>query len=324
MKHLKSIFPFAFCLLALVACSNDETETDNSLNGLTSGDMIVTLEELTSDEEDGVTRSFMNREMQNHLWVEDDMMRVYDPMMIRYDIYKFGYKDESRQMGAFTRIWENSNYSEAPSFVLFADQDVESGYFDRDKDTDEPFLACKYMIGADKKGNLTPMSWQSTQNNGRDYYIDWLPRWGQVTEIDGSGVLHTSLKFLTGVLRLQLANTAGKADLLKVQMVKDDALLNIAGTFTAILSVNGTVQPNASLTQDSFKRKSGGTDLLVNLTGATGSIVVFVPLVTTTEPVDIVVSASNDNGETWTEFKRFKNKTVKRGIVYGNAKEYSF
>lgn len=323
MKIQKTFFIAATLLLTTAGCSNNET-ADNGLNGLTSGDMIVTLEELTSDEEDGVTRSFLNREMQSHLWVEDDMMRVYDPMMIRYDIYKFGYKDESRQMGAFTRIWENSNYSEAPSFVLFADQDVESGYFDRDKETDEPFLACKFMIGADKKGNLTPMSWQSTQNNGKDYYIDWLPRWGQVTEIDGSGVLHTSLKFLTGVLRLQLANTAGKADLLKIQMFKGDEALNIAGTFTAKLSVNGTIVSNPSLTQESFKRKSGGTDLFVDLTGATGSVVVFVPLVTTTVPVDIVVSASSDNGETWTEFKRFKNKTIKRGIVYGNANEYAF
>lgn len=310
----------------MAGCSNSET-ADNSLNGLTSGDMIVTLEELSSDEEDADTRSFLNREMQNHLWVEDDMMRVYDPMMIRYDIYKFGYKDESRQMGAFTRIWEQSMYSEAPSFALFANQNVAGGIFDRDPVTDKPFLACKFMIGADAAGELTPMVWQSIENNGKSYFTDWLPRWGQVSEIDGSGVLHTSMKFLTGVLRLQLANTTGKADLLKVQMFKDDTALDIAGTFTAQITEIGdvsTVLPNTSLTQESYKPWSGGTDLLVDLTGATGSIVVFVPLVTTTVPVDIVVSASNDKGQTWTEFKRFKNKIVTRGIVYGNAKEYVF
>ena len=94
--------------------------------------------------------------------------------------------------------------------------------------------------------------------------------------------------------------------------------------FKAVIFDNNALLPNASLTQDSYKPWSGGTDMYVDLTGATGSIVVFVPLVTTTVPVDIVVSASNDKGQTWTEFKRFKNKTVKRGIVYGNAKEYAF
>ena len=319
MKHLKSIFPFAFCLLALVGCSNDETEADNSSQSLTSGDMIVTLEELTSDEEDGLTRSFMSRDVKNHLWVEDDEMRVYDPYMVVYDIYKFGYKDESRQTGVFTQVSNFlDSFGKTPSFAFFASQDVEGGYFDRDPQTNEPILSTQFIVGVDT------MKWESCQSNGKAYFTDWLPRWGQVTEIDGNGVLHASLKFLTGVLRLQLANTTGKADLLKIQMFKGDEALNIAGFFKAVISDNNVIQPNASLAQDTYKRRSGGTDMYVDLTGATGSIVVFVPLVTTTVPVDIVVSASNDKGQTWTEFKRFKNKTVKRGIVYGNAKEYAF
>ena len=320
MKHLKSIFTFALCILALVACSNDETEADNNLQGLKSGDMIVTLEELTSDEEeDGLTRSFMSRDMKNHLWVEDDEMRVYDEDMFFYDIYKFGYKDESHLTGVFTRVEEESRYPEkTPSFTLFANQDIEGGYFKRDLVTDEPYLYCKFYVAVDT------MKWESCQSNGKSYFTDWLPRWGQVTQVDGNGVLHASLKFLTGVLRLQLANTAGKADLLKIQMFKDNTALNIAGIFTANLFENETILTNASLAQDTYKRRSGGTDMFVDLTGATGSVVVFVPLVTTTVPVDIVVSASNDKGQTWTEFKRFKNKTVKRGIVYGNANEYAF
>lgn len=320
MKHLKSIFPFAFCLLALAGCSNDESEADNSLNSLKSGDMIVTLEELTSDEEeDGLTRSFMSRDLKNHLWVEDDEMRVYGPYMTAYDIYKFSYKDESRYMGVFTQVSSFlDTYGQAPSFALFANQDVKGGYFDRDAVTNEPILSAQFIIGVDT------MKWESCQSNGKAYFTDWLPRWGQVTEIDGNGVLHASLKFLTGVLRLQLANTAGKADLLKIQMFKDNTALNIAGFFKTVVSDNYVIQPTASLAQDTYKRRSGGTDMFVDLTGATGSVVVFVPLVTTTEPVDIVVSASNDNGETWTEFKRFKNKIVKRGVLYGNANEYAF
>lgn len=325
MKHLNRIFTFGFCLLALAGCSSDEAGADNGLDGLKSGDMVVTLEQLTSDEDDDVTRSFMSRDMQSHLWVEMDEMRVYDPNMIRYDVYKFDYKDETRQTGVFKRIWEKSNYTEEPTFALFSNQDVEGGYFERDRTTQEPFLTAKYMICSDDEGNPVPMTWESCQSGSKVYFTDWLPRWGQVTKVDGSGVLYTSMKFLTGVLRLQLANTAGKADLLKVQMLQGGTTpLNISGIFAAKLSVNGSVQPNTSLTQDSSKSWSSSTDLLVDLTGATGSIVVYVPLVTTTVPVDIVASASNDNGQTWTEFKRFKNKTVARGKVYGNANEYAF
>ena len=179
-----------------------------------------------------------------------------------------------------------------------------------------------FRIGSDSE----TYAYSTARKNGSTtaLFYDMLPRWGQVSSTNDSEALQTSLKFLTGVLRLQLANTAGKADLLKVQMMDGTKALDIKGIFIAKVSDDNVIQPDASLAQSTYKNRSGGNELLVDLTGATGSIVVYVPLVTTTVPVDIVVSASNDGGTTWTEFKRFKNKTVTRGKVYGNATEYSF
>ena len=256
----------------LAGCSSDEKEVDNGLQGLKSSDMIVSLEELTSDEEeDASTRSFMSRDMKTHLWVEDDEMRVYDPLMVRYDIYKFGYKDDSRQTGVFSRVMEESFYSEAPTFAFFSNQDVEGGYFDRDRTTYEPFLSAKFYISADMNGSQ-PMAFATTQSGGTTFFSDWLPRWGEVTKVEDGQALHTSMKFLTGVLRLQLANTGGKADLVKVQMLSGGTkALDIAGIFTTKLSINNVIQENASLTQESYKKRSGGKDILVNLTGASGS-----------------------------------------------------
>lgn len=314
-------------LLTMAACSSDEADDGSTQQTLKPSDMIVSLEELVCDEEldSDATRSYMSRDMKSHLWLENDSMRVYDSNLVRFDIYKFGWKDDQHQSGVFSRVLEQSFYTEDAAWALFAYQDIDGGYFDRDHTTFQPYIMSKFRIGVDAKGNQQVLTSEAVNNGGNTYFTDWLPRWGQVTKINDGQVLHTSMKFLTAVLRLQLAGTSGKADLLKVQMLEEGTKpINIAGIFSARLAVNGEMQPDASLTADSYEKRSGGTEILADLTGAAGSLVVYIPLVTTTVPVDIVVSASNDQGQTWTEFKRFKNKTVTRGKVYGNSQEFVF
>ena len=325
-KKFYFMIPLTAFLAALAGCSSDEQEVNNEQQTFKAGDMIVSLEELTNDEDNETiaTRSYLSRDMKTHFWTETDEMRVYDPIMIRYDIYKFGRSDDNQQKGVFSRISEQSNYSEEPAFAFFSNTDVEGGYFDRDRKTYEPYLMVRYRICADEDDNMQPMTYSSLQTGNTVYFADWLPRWGEVTRVDGGEALNTSMKFLTGVLRLQLTGTAGKADHLKVQMLEDGEPIDIAGVFSTKLSVNGVMQPNANLAADTYIDDTGGNEIIVDLTGATGSIVVYVPLVTTTTPVDIVVSASADGGSTYTEFKRFKNKTVTRGKVYGNSQEYDF
>ena len=310
--------------LLLAGCSND---SDANGSPLTSNDITVSLEELTEDGGDSIiTRSYLSRNMKTHFWTEDDQMNIYEEKMVYYDFYKFNWKDENHQTGVFSRLNDPSNIS-AAAWALFPTRDMESGHWDLDRTTFKPYLTVWFRIGVDGERNSMPLTFSTTTKPGSSevLFYDMLPRWGQVTATDDGNALHTNLKFLTGVLRLQLANTNGNADLLKIQMLQGGTkAINIRGTFIAKLSDDNVIQPDASLSAASYKKSSGGTDLQVDLTGATGSIVVYVPLVTTTVPVDIVVSASNDGGATWTEFKRFKNKTILRGKVYGNATEYVF
>ncbi len=321
MKILKRFLFIAFGTLVMVGCSNDDEQTTGEQ--LKGAWLTASTEELTLDDDVVATRSFMSRDMKTHLWSTSDEMRVYDPMMVRYDIYSYKWVEGST--GVFSRSTEESNYTEAASYAVFYNQDVEGGYFDRDRTTYNPYLSVKFRIGTDESNTITPMVPSRLQQDGNEFFTDYLPRWGEVTKVDDGEALHANLKFLTGVLRLQLAGFEGKAGLIRVQMLQGGTkALNIAGIFTAKVSINEEIQSNASLEQSTFKKRSGGTEILADLSTLKGSAVVYVPLVTTTVPVDIVVSSSNDGGTTWTEFKRFKNKTVTRGKVYGNSQEYVF
>ena len=322
-KTFKKTVSLAFGMLALLltGCSSDNDGSDGNARPLTSNDMVVTLEEL-ADGGDGIaTRSYLSRDMKTHYWTEDDEMRVYEDRMFYYDIYKFNWKDDSRQMGIFSRL-NDPSYVPTAAWAVFPNRDIEGGSWDMDSKTFKPYLTVRFNLGVNSGQYAYSIASKAGSNEALFY--DMLPRWGQVTATNDGQVLHTNLRFLTGVLRLQLANTSGHADLLKVQMMNGTKAINIKGMFTAKISDDGVMLPEASLTQESNTARFNATDMLVDLTGATGSIVVYLPLVTTTVPVDVVVSASNDGGQTWTEFKRFKNKIVTRGKVYGNATEYVF
>ena len=321
-KTFKKTVSLAFGMFALLwaGCSSDN---DDNSPKLTSNDMIVTLEEL-EDGGDGIaiTRSYLSRDMKTHIWTEDDEMRVYEDRMFYYDLYKFNWKDDSHLTGVFSRFNDPSNV-ETAAWAVTPNRDMDGGSWDLDNTTFKPYLTVRFNIGV--SSDQYSFSTATKPGSSDVYFYDMLPRWGQVTATNDGHVLQTNLRFLTGVLRLQLANTQGHADLLKIQMLKNGTkAVNIKGIFTAKVSEDGEMLPDASLTSASNTARFNATDMLVDLTGATGSIILYLPLVTTDVPVDIVVSASNDNGETWTEFKRFKNKTVTRGKVYGNATEYVF
>lgn len=230
----------------------------------------------------------------------------------------------------FGRVHETSFIQEA-KWAIYPKNDVSSGNWGMDEKTGDTYIAAWMRICTvldDAVDNPVPYQVplkfsQVLIDDIKAVYADRLPRWGQVTAVDGGNKLTTNLSYLTGVLRLQLAGTQGKAGLLKIQMLHGDQALPIAGEFKAKLSINNVKQV-AELATESYTQGSGSDHIIVDLSEATGSIVVYVPLVTTKVPVDIVASASNDGGQTWTEFKRFKDKTVKRGKVYGNSMEYIF
>ena len=241
MKTINTLFTFAIGLLILTNCSSEEPEIANG-GQMAQDDMClyVTIDELQED--DGTnTRSYLSRDLKTHLWITDDEMRVYDNDLHRYDIYKFGYNDNSNNIGIFRRTNPKSNINNLASWALYPKESVHSGHWDLDEDSEQSFTTAWILVCADKDGNLQPLEY--TQYTAQQtLFADRLPRWGQVTQVNGGEGLNTNLSFLTGVLRLQLVGTAGKADHLKVQMLKAGKPFNIAGRFRTTLAINDEKQ----------------------------------------------------------------------------------
>ena len=336
MKNIIKAFPFALAFLAFAGCSSDEgvnAAGDSQASSASASQLFVTMEE--PQEEDGTTRSFLSRDLKTRMYDTDDELLVYDVDMFRYDFYRFGWNDESHQKGVFTRLNDPSFLTKDPTWALFPSSAVDHGFWNLDKQSGETSVNAVIRIGLDEEGNAAPIIYHGTYQasdteHSKPLYAENAPRWGKVT-LNGTA-LNTSLSYLTALLRVQLAGVPAGADHLRIQMFKGSEPLYISGEFTAVLAINDVKQPGASLKADSYSKGSGDTQLIVDLTQASDDLqgtdktkaVVFVPLVTTAEPVDIVVSASNDGGSTYSEIIRLKDKTVQRAKVYGNTTEYDF
>ena len=334
MKKLFKLVPVALGLLAFASCSNDDFANEGaSVQQAEAGDLIVTFADL---EDDGVsgTRSFLSRDMQKRMYVTSDELQVYDNDVHKFDIYKFSWADESKESGVFRRWNTAANIKEA-AWALYPKDGVENDdciweYNEVTENTetritmnipDEMIYDGTYDLG--DKEFKTPL------------FKDVLPRWGQVTST-ADGKLQTNLSYLTGVLRLQLAGIPDYATDVKVMMLEGGLAANpvaMTGKFETIIAKNDVKQPDAKL---AGKPGTAGVDdfIHIDLTQAglveapllakdAPKAVVFVPLVTTTKAVDIVIYLSNDGGATYQEYSRFKNKVIQRGKVYGNSKEYN-
>lgn len=333
-KLLKKI-SIAAAILCVAGCSSDDSVNTKSEAPASSADkLFVTMEEPQWEEDAATTRSFLSRDLKTRMYNTADELQVYDPDMFRYDFYQFGWSDDSHQKGVFTRSNNPSFLKKDPTWALYPLSAVEHGFWKLDK-SGETTINAVMRIGVNEEGKADSIAYDGTYQasdteHSKPLYIETAPRWGKVT-LNGTA-LNTSLSFLTGLLRLQLANVPASNTLLRIQMLKGTEPLHITGQFTAVLAINDEKQPGATLKADSYSEGTGATEMIVNLSKASADLqgadrkkaVVFVPLVTTSEPVDIVVSASTDGGLTYSEIIRLKDKTVARAKVYGNSAEYSF
>lgn len=326
----------AAAVLCATGCSSDDSmNAAREALASSAGKLFVTMEEQQLEEDAATTRSFLSCDLKTRMYNTADELQVYDPDMFRYDFYQFGWSDDSHQKGVFTRSNNPSFLKKDPTWALYPLSAVENGFWKLDKETGKAVVGAVMRIGVDEEGKADSIVYESTYQasdteHNKPLYTETAPRWGKVT-LNGN-VLNTSLSFLTGLLRLQLADVPASKTLLRIQMLKGTEPQHITGQFTTVLAVDNEKQPGASLAADSYSEGTGATEMIVDLRKAPADLtgadrkkaVVFVPLVTTTEPVDIVVSASTNNGKKYTEIIRLKDKTISRAKVYGNSKEYTF
>lgn len=350
MKKFAKLIPVALGLLTLASCSNDDfigdSNTQEGAIKMEKGEMLVTMEE---PQEDGsaFTRGYTSRDMkQRRWWSGIDKLMVYGSQFGAYDTYMFtqGVNETS---GKF-KIISTPSYVASPKWALFPFEQISNGVWDlvgglynsaSTVDVDLP-QTIVYDAAYDAA---------NYENDKQPYYLDNLPRWGEVTSTNNGEYLSTNLNWLTGILRLQLAGTPDYANGVKIQLREagDPAkTLAINGTFTVKIAQNDVMIPTACITADGYAANVDGDGAIYvyipeieKLVDADkNKSVIYLPLPVWDKQVDIVISfptpetaslyeGQDDGGYAegvlWKEYKTLKNKTILKGKVYGNKDEYN-
>ena len=355
MKKFAKLIPVALGLLTLASCSNDdllgESAAQQGSIKLEKGEMLVTLAQPQEDGS-GFTRGYTSRDMkQRRWWSGVDKLRVYGSQFGAYDTWMF-VQAEDEASGKF-KLVSSPSYVAEPKWALFPYEQISNGKWtssggmynsSSEVDVDLPqtikydaaYDAANYAIG------------------DAPYYLDNLPRYGEVTSTNEGEYLSTKLNFMTGILRLQLAGTPKYANGIKVQLREagDPAkTLAINGTFTAKIAQNDVMIPAASIVANPDGLYAVDPDvegaIYVYIEDIEKLVkednehsVIYLPLPVWDKQVDIVVSIPEPNQTTpalykgqpngnklngcvWNEYKVFKNKTISLGKVYGNKSEYN-
>ena len=345
MKNFKKLIPVALGLLTLASCSDDSFFSEKTQQGdikLEKGEMLVTIDE---PQEDGTafTRGYTSRDMkQRRWWSGVDRLRVYGSQFGAFDTYEFqqGINETS---GKF-KIVSSPSYVGEPKWALFPYDDVSDGKWEQSgglwNSTSSVKVALPQVITYDAA--LDANNPEDTQ----PYYLDNLPRFGEVTSINNGEYLSTKLNWLTAILRLQLAGTPTYANGIKVQLQEagDPAkTLAVNGKPTVVIAHNDAmIAEGASISASDIKARGYVDAANVDKTGSLyvyipdksvvdkSKSVIYLPLPVWNKQVDIVIytatdydGAKNGGTATWTEYTRLKNKTIALGKVYGNKNEYN-
>ena len=356
MKKFIKLIPVALGLLTLASCSNDELlgEKDFDASQLKEGEMLVEFEE-ASEYGDAFTRSYTDRTMKKHRWTEtEDQLKVYGQDFGAYDLYAFSWKTEQgATTGVFKRQHMKSNIG-TPKWALFPLKNVKRGKWtmgnNHNSVTDVTMTLPQFV----KYGAAYDAPNYQSGDDLDPYYLDELPRFGEVGEVENGEALHTNMKYMTAVLRLQLAGIPTYATGVKIQMREagDPAkTLVINGDFTTRIATNNRIEVNGieATMEDTHAGSPYAIDpdedgaVYVYIPPTTALTpkdnkkgVIYIPLPTWTKETAIAISLSTDyEGEveagvndhttcTWgTDYKVLSKKVIERAKVYGNKKEYN-
>lgn len=266
MKKVFKFFPLALAALTVASCSNDDffgesrAEKKNIL-------VVENEPELSST----TTRAATPYAGTTIYFLKDDVIKVYDNECHKYDTYTYDGADFIRKSG------DQTNLSKDAQFAMFPGDKVIKGYWDDEKGTLAE-IEIPELITYDEKAEVT--------EGGAKAYLNNLPRWGTVDGFTEAGNPKTTLKFLTGILRINVPNALGNATFLRISTGND---LDLSGTFLATLDPenvdNVTLKQNDALNSSKY--------LYVDLTKApSDAAVINVPIIDGAE--DVLIEASSD------------------------------
>ena len=84
MKKFIKIFPVALGLVALASCSNDDFFSSKNADDLSDKYVLA-----VTEEDEVVTRAFKDINQGNTSYQNNEVMRVYDSNMAKYDEFKY-------------------------------------------------------------------------------------------------------------------------------------------------------------------------------------------------------------------------------------------
>ena len=340
MKKYFKLVPAALALMAMTSCSNDLfTNEAPTAQVPQEGDLVVENETLEWDADKASTRSYLSADLKVRMYTTNDAIKAFDDELNKYDIYAFSWNDPSAETaGVFRRHNTATNLDGEPRWAIYPDVDGQEGHWNYNKETNNTLVTLSSTLQGEYYPDGTYQKSDTKFEN--PLYKDILPRWGEVTATEGGSALNTSLKYLTGVLRLQLNGAPDYANAATVEVYDGTTPLKINGEFTTTLAINDVMQTAEFAAGDA--PLTGEDKIYVGIPASTDlkgvdamKSVVFIPLPTTNHSVDIVVNyykgTFNADGSiikaslvTPLKTEKFGNKTIKRAKVYGHTTALNF
>lgn len=248
MKKIIKFIPAALTLVALASCNGDDFLGNK---GTQINDKAGLAENVTVETPiiDGVTTraGYATREdgkldFSLLRFQKDDVIRIYDADLIKYDLYAYG-------AGVFTT---KTSFAPEPAYALFPAENVSYAAWgnDGEKESLTAVVEIPYEI------EYTTAS--EFDASGEKAYASYLPMWGEAEADDTYGAT-TQLTFLTAGITVTLDNAKGIVKYVRLYTSDEDKYLS--GAFETNLKDKEPVLVTASNTLD----KTYSNELRVNM-----------------------------------------------------------
>lgn len=355
MKKFMKFIPVALGMLMLASCSNDDFLGDNTKTDiyadLGDGDMVVHAPKPLwgGDAVTRALRDFVPGKQPLIFYQRNDILRVYDDALTKWDIYEYRQKDDQDPNSPLKfRRRHVTNLNGPATYALYPKEDVIDAKWEYTNEELNQTHTVAWVNIAPKMEYVAGYDRQTDPDNKYARYQDRLPQWGQVISSD-KGYVETHIEYLTGILCVQMAGVNEYAKWLRVQLIdKDGKALNIAGQAQVELAVNDKLKvayetdgitviesETARITTNDFV-KGAKQEIVVDMTkdvqlsdADRKHAKIFVPLACTDlekKAVCIQVSYSNEakaptTDEAWIPCWSQCNTVIERGRYYWNDPE---
>lgn len=200
MKKFIKLFPVALGLISLASCSNDDFLSSEKIDDLSDKYVLTAIEE-----DDALTRAYKDVNQANTTYQANEVMRVYDSNMAKYDNFKFntaGYFTIGEAEATITEKNAEGNLDYA--YALFGTDGEKVSYAGWNGNN---LALIKIAAEQVYSENVSSLDGETV------VYKENLPQWGTVTSVvsektTAAKSFNTSLRYLTGRVKVVFENGA--------------------------------------------------------------------------------------------------------------------